>query len=101
MQEELSQAELDQIFYGKKPKKTARFWIRQILDPSASKEAGMRIMKDADYVDIECKRENVFVSRMVQDQDKREFPVEWAAFQKEKEDHVTGTGKIQDIHTAI
>jgi hypothetical protein len=84
VREELTQAELDAIFYGKKPKVSARFFAKEVLDPDASRAQGQRVTKAVDYVELQCIKENAFITRPARPQDIRDHRSAWDAYQKEQ-----------------
>ena len=85
MREELTQAELDAIFYGKPPTVTAKFHRKEILDKPASIEAGRRVNKQVVYVTLACEKEDTQIDRLARPIDFHRYPDEYAAFVKESE----------------
>ncbi len=85
MRDELTQAELDEIFYGPPPKVVARFFDKEVLDPAASRAAGCRVNKTSTYVELECVKEEAKNIRPMSVQDKKLFPQAWAEYQREKD----------------
>ena len=95
LKEELTQAELDAIFYGKPPVVVARFFNRQVLDPQASKEAGTRIEKTLPFIHLKCEKEGVENTRPVQAADKKRYAQEWLAFEEDQANELPG--QVQDL----
>ena len=87
MREELTQAELDAIFYGKQPIVTAKFHHKEILDKPASQEAGCRVNKQVVYVTLACEKEKSQIDRLARLVDFKRYPAEYAAFVRETEQH--------------
>lgn len=83
MRDELTQAELDEIFYGAKPVVEARFFSHEVIDVTASRAAGQRVMKVMPYVELKCEREKAYISRPAQPQDSHNHKAAWMAYQKE------------------
>ena len=92
MRDELSPAELNLEFYGKPPVVTARFYDKEVLDVSASRTAGHRVMCNKVYIHQIAAKEKDYKGRPVEaerpsDQtDQRRYPEAWQAYLKEKED---------------
>jgi hypothetical protein len=80
MKDELTQAELNEIFYGKPPLVAARFFDEQVLDPSASRAAGHRVLKTSLYVELTCKKEDAHIIRPADDADKQKFRREYEVY---------------------
>lgn len=87
MKDELTQSELDDIFYGAKPKVEAKFYLAEVLDIDASNEAGRRINKHMPYVHLVCKKEATEIRRPASKEDQRTFQREWHVFVKEQENN--------------
>ena len=85
MQDELSQAELDRIFYGTPPRVEATFYDYEALDPEASAEAGQRVMKTALYIHLVCEKEHTEINRPATKQDKAMFAREFSLYRSQKE----------------
>ena len=96
MKEELTQAELDDIFYGKRPKVEARFYNSLELDVPASRAAGERIEKTMPFIHLKCVKEGVEVTRPATKLDQREYAQAWQAFQKEEQAHEL-PGQVPDL----
>lgn len=94
MKEELTQAELDAIFYGKQPKVEASFYKETILDVPASQAAGHRVEREQDYIHLRCVKEGSEFRRPAQAQDKRDFVREWIAYREEQKHELPG--QVQD-----
>lgn len=83
MQNELSQAELDEIFYGKKPIVTATFYSQEVLDPTASNREGRHVMKVVPFVHLVCIKEAAAdIHRPKQAPDEKLWPAAWKAYQE-------------------
>lgn len=87
MRDELSQKELDEIFYGPSPRIQARFYDEEVLDVMGSREAGHRVNKKMAYLEVSCERENAHMIRPKQDADEMLYPREWQAYQQEKSEN--------------
>lgn len=96
MKEELTQAELDRIFYGKPPVVEARFYNSLILDVPASRAAGERIEKTIPFIHLKCVKEGVETTRPATKLDQRDHAQAWQAFQKEEQAHEL-PGQVSDI----
>jgi hypothetical protein len=84
MRDLLTQAELNNIFYGEKPTVEVRFYSKEKVDSTASREAGHRVMKDADYIHLKCEKEKTEIQRPAQLEDQRRYPAAWAAYEGRK-----------------
>jgi hypothetical protein len=62
----------------------ARFYRHEIVDVDASKAQGRRVARFATYVELRVKGDkNASFSRPIRDEDKVDFPHEWARFERE------------------
>ena len=77
---------------GNTPRNYAKFYLQPMLNKFKSKQAGREIWESKEFILIiapgQSKSE---VRRPIQDQDKKNYPKEWQAFQDNKPDAVTGT----------
>lgn len=64
-----------------KPSLRVEFFTQIVLDRPASEKAGRRICKDETYVKVLHRGYKDFASRKATDDDKENFPVEWARYQ--------------------
>ena len=94
MKDELTQRELDEIFYGRKPVVEAEFYDHEVVDIPASKRAGKRVMKVTAYIRKFCEKEGSEHSRVASDADIREFPESWSAYLRTKDNEPR---EIQDV----
>ena len=98
MRDDLTQAELDEIFYGKPPTVVARFYTERVTDVPASRAAGERMFKDQVMIHLKCEKERTETNRPAQAQDKKQFHQEWLAFQmEEQQDELPG--QVQDLRS--
>ncbi len=69
-----------------------KFETRAIKDHRASRDEGRDIYKDVPFVTIQVKgQDKQVVCRKAKDEDKRRFPDEWDAYQRESQETITGT----------
>lgn len=96
MKEELTQAELDHIFYGNKPKVDVTFYTQPALNPTKSKEQGTRVMEDKEYIKLVCVKEDTAMARPATKIDIKMYPREYAAYVEDR-DHERHR-QVPDIH---
>jgi hypothetical protein len=92
--EELSQAELNEIFYGKKPTVEAVFLDCEVTDPVASRAAGRKVTKMLTHVQLSCIREDTMITRPATKKDERDYPKEFAKYVAERD----GLGHVETLH---
>jgi hypothetical protein len=93
--DELSQKELDDIFYGKRPAVSVKFFDAEVLDPSASRAAGKRVMCTRTHVDLSCPAEKAACRRPATEEDQQMWPEQWAEYERSKRD--VGSGSLQNV----
>ena len=82
MRDELTQAELNREFYGPAPRIEATFYDHEVTDVPASKAAGHRVRKNATYIHLVCRKENVETRRPAMPEDRKRFRTAWEAYQE-------------------
>ena len=99
MRDELSGAELNEIFYGKKPLIEATFYDKDVVDVEASREAGTRLLKTVTFIGRTCEKEKTVFHRIAKPVDQRQFPDAWSAYLKLKETEHERHREIQNDST--
>jgi hypothetical protein len=101
MREELTQAELDEIFYGKAPRVVAEFYKHLALNPAKSRKQGNRVMEEKVYIHLNCEKEGSEIRRPASKQDQKMYAREYAAFlAREDADHER-TREVSDLHASV
>lgn len=72
-------------------KNYARFYPKWVRNNFQSKEQGVEVGEYRDFVMILCPGQKDEVHRQATDQDKREYPQEWASYKEGKEHRISGT----------
>ena len=87
--------EMNKIVFGDPPVVVAEFYDKEVLDVSASRDAGKRIMTSKIYIHQTCEEENAEGHRPMQEMDKRRHPIAWEAYETRKADESRNVPDIQ------
>lgn len=80
------------VEYGNDRNMIAMFYVKSVLVPAKSNEHGRPYHEDQVFVRIHPPGERLnIVDRPVKDSDKRRWPIQWAQFQQNQEQHPEGT----------
>ena len=93
---DLTQGELNEIFYGESPTVEAKFYDKELVNSVQSTELGRKVMMTRTYIHLKCVREKSESNRPAQDMDRNQFPAAWKTYQEKKADDAR---KVSDLHS--
>ena len=98
---DLTQGELNEIFYGESPTVEAKFYDKELVNSVRSTQEGRKVTMIRTYIHLKCVREKSESNRPAQDMDRNQFPAAWKTYQEKKADDARNVPNIRSEGPSI